>query len=118
MHQDFLSNNLPMQIYVGFLALLTFLGSFFLIAQYDGKKISSRRYFKAFFWIFLISVILILANPAVSEEIIIILAIPLTYLISNYLIFIKKPIWGEVFLYLLVAGVIALQFAGQFPKFL
>ncbi|MBA4411292.1 MAG: DUF6427 family protein [Bacteroidota bacterium] len=116
-HQVFLKGNLPMQIYVGFLVLLTFLGSFFLITQYDEKKISSRRYFKAFFWIFLISVILIIVNPAVSEEIIIILAIPLTYLISNYLIFMKRQVWGEVFLYMLAAGVIALQFAGHFPKF-
>lgn len=117
LHQVFLRSNLPMQIYVGYLIILTLLGSAFLLSQYDGKKISSRRYFKTFFWIFLISVILIFSNPAVSEEIIIILAIPLTYLISNYLIFMKRHVWGEVFLYLLAAGVIVLQFAKQLPKF-
>ena len=117
-HQVFLRENLPIQIYIGFLFLLTLLASFFLLTQYDGKKISSRRYFKAFFWIFLISIVLVFANPAVSEEIIIILAIPLTYLISNYLIFMKRQIWGEVLLYLLAAGVVVLQFAGQFPKLL
>lgn len=115
-HQFFLKDNLPMQIYSGFLILLTLLGSFFLLTQYDGKKISSRRYFKTFFWIFLVSAILVVASPAVSEEIIIIMAIPLTYLISNYLIFMKRQIWGEVFLYILAAGVIALQFAQYFPK--
>ena len=117
-HQEFLRENLPIQIYIGFLVFFTLLASLFIITQYDGKKISSRRYFKAFFWIFLISVILVVANPAVSEEIIIILAIPLTYLISNYLIFMKRQIWGEVLLYLLAAGVVVLQFAGHFPKFL
>jgi hypothetical protein len=117
-HRTFLLENLPVQIYVGFLGFLTLLASMFLLTQFDGKKISSRRYFKAFFWIFLISVILVIANPAVSEEIIIILAIPLTYLISNYLIFMKRQTWGEILLYLLAAGVIVLQFAGQFPKFL
>lgn len=109
-HQIFLRENLSVQIYVGFLVLLTLLGSFFLLSQYDGKKISSRKYFKAFFWIFLISCTLIIANPAASEEIIIILAVPLTYLISNYLIFMKRQIWGEVFLYILAAGVVYLQF--------
>ena len=118
MHRAFLRENLPIQIYVGFLVLLTILASLFLLTQYDGKKISSRRYFKSFFWIFLISVSLVVANPAVSEEIIIILAIPLTYLISNYLIFMKRQTWGEVLLYLLAAGVVVLQFAGQFPKLL
>jgi hypothetical protein len=109
-HQIFLRDHLPIQIYGGFLILLTLFGSFFLLSQFDGKKISSRRYFKTFFWIFLISVILVIANPAVSQEIIILLAIPLSYLISNYLIFMKRQVWGEVFLYLLAAGVIYLQF--------
>lgn len=109
-HQVFLRENLSIQIYIGFLVLLTITGSFFLLAQYDEKKISSRKFFKAFFWIFLISCILIIACPSVSQEIIIILAIPLTYLISNYLIFMKRQFWGEVFLYLLTAGVVYLQF--------
>jgi hypothetical protein len=109
-HQIFLREGLPIQIYIGYLVLLTMLGSVFLLAQYDGKKISSRKYFKVFFWIFLISCVLILVNPAVSQEIILILAIPLTYLISNYLVFMKRQIWGEIFLYLLTAGVIYMQF--------
>ena len=110
LHQSFIKGNLPIQIYLGFLVLLTLLASFLILSHYDGKKISSRKYFKAFFWIFLISCILIPANPAVSQEIIILLAIPLTYLISNYLIFMKRQIWGEIFLYILTAGVIYLQF--------
>ena len=110
-HQSFLKENLPIQIYVGFLVLLTLLGSVFLLSQYDDKRISSRKFFKVFFWIFLISIILMAANPVVSQEIIIILALPLTYLISNYFIFMKRQFWGEVFLYMLTAAVIYLQFA-------
>jgi len=110
LHQPFLKGNLPIQIYLGFLGFLTLLASFLILSQYDGKKISSRKYFKAFFWIFLISGVLIVANPAVSQDIIILLAIPLTYLISNYMIYMKRLVWGEIFLYILVAGVIYLQF--------
>jgi hypothetical protein len=109
-HQSFLVGNLPIQIYLGFLGFLTLLASFLILSQYDGKKISSRKYFKAFFWIFLMSCILIVANPAVSQDIIVLLAIPLTYLISNYLIYMKRPIWGEIYLSILIAGVIYLQF--------
>jgi len=108
--QIFLRENLPIQIYVGYLVLLTLLGSIFLLSQYDDRRISSRKFFKVFFWIFLISIVLIAANPAVSQEIIIILAFPLTFLISNFFIFMKRQVWGEVFLYLLTAGVIYLQF--------
>jgi hypothetical protein len=110
LHESFLKENLPIQIYMGYLMLLTLLASFLLLSQYDGKKISSRKYFKAFFWIFLISCTLVAANPAVSQDIMILLAIPLTYLISNYLIYMKRQVWGEIFLYILVAGVIYLQF--------
>lgn len=109
-HQSFLVGNLPIQIYLGFLGFLTLLASFLILSQYDGKKISSRKYFKAFFWIFLMSCILTIANPAVSQDIIVLLAIPLTYLISNYLIYMKRPIWGEIYLSILTAGVIYLQF--------
>lgn len=110
LHDSLLKGNLAVQIYMGFLGLLTLLASFSLISQYDWKKISSRKYFKAFFWVFLISCILIPANPAVSQDIIILMAIPLAYLVSNYLIYIKRPIWGEIFVYILLAGVIYLQF--------
>jgi len=108
--QVFLRGNLPMQIYIGYLVVLILVSSFFLLGQYDGKKISSRKYFKAFFWIFFFAVVLLFAVPAVSQEIIIIQAIPLTYLISNYLIFMRRQVWGEIFLYILLAGVIYLQF--------
>ncbi len=109
-HASLLLKDLPTQIYAGYLALMTLLASFFLISQYDGKKISSRKYFKAFFWVFLITCITAIANPAVSQEVMILLSIPLTYLISNYLIYMKRQIWGELFLYILLAGIIVLQF--------
>lgn len=109
-HPWFLKNNLSMQIYMGYLALLILLASILILSQYDGKKISTRKYFKAFFWIFLICVILMVASPAVSQEIIMLMAIPLTYLISNYFLCIKRPIFGELFLFILLTGVIFLQF--------
>ena len=109
-HQLFLKENIPFLIYIGYLVLLTLLGSYFLLSQYDDKRISSRKYFKVFFWIFLISIALIAVNRAVSQEIVLLLAIPLTYLISNYFIFMKREGWGEVFMYLLTAAVIGLQF--------
>lgn len=110
LHGSLLKGNLSVQIYLGFLALMILLSSISLLSQYDFKKISARKYFKAFFWVFLISCILLVANPGVSQDIIILLAIPVSYLVSNYLIYMKRPIWGEIFLYILLAGVIYLQF--------
>ena len=107
---NFLAGNISLQVYLGLLVLITLLGSFFLLSQYDEKKISSRKFFQVFFFVFLISLVLIVVIPAVSQEIFIILAIPLSFLIANYLVFMKRGFWGELILYLLLAGVIYLQF--------
>lgn len=109
-HQLFIKGNVAVQIYAGYLGLLTLFGSFYILSQYDDKRISSRKFFKVFFWIFLISVILVAAHPAVSKEIIVLTAIPLSYLISNHFIFMKREFWGEVLLFLLIAAVVYLQF--------
>jgi hypothetical protein len=106
----FLKDNLAIQIYMGYLCLLTILGSFLLLSHYDGKKISSRKYFKCLFWIFLFCCALIAVCPGISQEIIMLLAIPLSYLISNYLVSLKRSVIGEILLYILTAGVIYLQF--------
>ena len=107
----FLRGNIPLQIYLSFLTLMTLLGSFFLLNQYDEKKISTRKNFQVFFLIFLISFALLLLVPAVSQEILIIMSLPLTFLISNYLIFIKRKFWSNLFMYLFIALIIYMQFA-------
>lgn len=110
-NNSFLKGNLLHQIYTGYLALLILLGSYYLLSQYDDKRISSRKFFKVFFWAFLIAVILLTASPAVSQEFVIVLAIPLAYLLGNYFIFMKHQLWGEVLMYLLVGLIIYLQFS-------
>ena len=105
----FLRDNLNLQIYVGFLTIMTLLSSFFLLLQYDEKKVSTRKYFQIFFLIFLISFALLLFIPAVSQEILVIMAIPLSSLISNYLIFMRRQFWGNVFLLLFLGLIIYLQ---------
>jgi len=110
-HQSFLKGNLVNQIYAVYLGLLILMGSYYLLSSYDDKRISSRKFFKVFFWVFVISALLMAFHPAVSKEIIIVMAIPLAYLISNYFIFMKHQLWGEVLLFLLTAAVIYLQLA-------
>ena len=107
---NFLQGKLDFQIYLALLIFLTLLGSFFLISQLDEKKVSSRKYFQIFFLIFVISLTILLFVPSVSQEILIIMAIPLTFLFSNYLIFMRMQFWGNLFVYLLVAMVIYMQF--------
>lgn len=101
---------LPIKIYLGLLIFLTLVGSFFLVAQMDEKKVSSRKYFQIFFVIFIISMLVLLLVPSASQEMLILLAIPLSFLLANYLIFMRRQFWGNLFVYLLIGMVIYLQF--------
>jgi len=105
-----LFRNIHMQIFAGFWAFLTLLSSFFLIGRLGEKKISSRKYFQILFVVFAISVTLLVVVPAVSLEVFVLMAIPLAFLISNYLIFMRSRFWANLFLYLLIGLVIYLQF--------
>ena len=102
--------NIHMQVFAGFLALLTLLGSFFLIGRLGEKKISSRKYFQILFVVFAISVILLVIVPAVSLEVFVLMAIPLAFLISNYLIFMRSRFWSNLFISIFIGLVIYLQF--------
>jgi len=99
-----------MLVFFGFLILITILGSLGIIQQYDTKKISSRKYFVIFFLIFNFSVCSFIFIPAISHEMLLISAIPVTYLIANYLAFMKSRFFSETLFALLIILVVILQF--------
>lgn len=108
----YLKGNLLLQIYLGVLVLLTLIASIDIAQHYDTKKVSSRKYFLVLFFIFLFSMGSYIFIPATSQEMLIITAIPVTFLLSNFLVFLKSKFWGELFFLLLLAVVIAMQFLG------
>lgn len=105
----FLTNR-ALQVYVGVLAIITLLGSFKFLKEYDTRKVSTRKFFIIFFLIFLNSIAAIAFIPAVSQEMLLITFIPVTYLVTNYFVFIKSRFWGEFFFLLLITSVIIMQF--------
>jgi hypothetical protein len=100
---------LPVQIYVVYLILITIISSFHIAGQYDEKKISTRRYFKILFFYFSTSLLLFIL-PSVSIELLVILTIPLTFLITNYLTYMRRKFWAELFFTLLIIISVVLQF--------
>jgi hypothetical protein len=106
-------NNYTLQIYLVVLVVYTLIASFNILKQYDKKKVSSRKYFSAFFWIFVFSLIGFTFIPATSQEMLVITAIPVTFLISNFFIFMKGRFWSELLFSLLLIIVIFIQFAEQ-----
>ena len=94
-------------IFYGFLALITLLGSIRMIFQYDTKKVSSRKYFVVLFLVFICSLLALVLIPAISIEILLVTAIPVTYLISNYLAFMKIRWQGDlIFTVFLILAII------------
>lgn len=96
-------------VYPVFLLLLIFLGTLKMFAQYDTKKISVRKFFMVFFLIFISMIISIIVVPAVSTEIFVIASVPLTFLLSNYFVFMKSRFWSELLFGILLTLVIATQ---------
>ncbi|WP_297094896.1 DUF6427 family protein [uncultured Draconibacterium sp.] len=104
-------SNTPLQVYLVALILFTIAGSIGMFGQYDTKKISSRKYFTVFFWIFIFSLAGFALNPVTSQEMLVITAIPVTYLIANHFVFMKSRFWSELFFILLLLIVVSMQFS-------
>lgn len=104
-------SNIPLQVYLFTLILFTITGSIGMFGQYDTKKISSRKYFAVFFWIFIFSLAGFALNPVTSQEMLVITAIPVTYLIANLFVFMKSRFWSELLFILLLLIVVSMQFS-------
>ena len=102
-------SNIPLQIFLGFLIFLTALGSIKMIQQYDTKKVSSRKYFTIFFLIFIFSMLSFIFVPATSQEMLVIMAIPVSLLIANLLVFMKSRFWSELIFTVLFGMVIFME---------
>ena len=101
--------HLPIQIYLVYLIMIITISSVFILQQYGIKNISVRRYFKILFLFFITSLAMLL-SPHVSTEVLVFLTIPLTFLITNYLIFMNRRVWAELFLVFLVIISVSIQF--------
>jgi hypothetical protein len=69
---------------------------FYLLTALGGKNIKSRKTFTLLLWTVIIALSVYFILPSASVELIYLLAIPLSYFLSNYLIFSKKKIIQEI----------------------
>ncbi len=106
-------SNISLHIFLAILFLLTLIGSVNIMQQYDSKKVSSRKYFAIFLIIFVLSFLSFTFIPVTSQEMLVIIAIPITYLISNLFVSIKRKFWSEFMFILLIAIVIFMQFSDK-----
>jgi hypothetical protein len=118
--ENFLTLNLhvrgsfPLLTYLGFLFILIFLSSVYILGHYEDRKISSRKYFQVLFLFFIFMAAAFVFIPSGSQELLVLTAVPVSFLAANYMASIKSRFWGELFFTLLLIGVVAMQFINDF----
>ncbi len=106
--------DLPFMVYLGFLSVIIFVSSVYMILHYSEGKVSSRKYFVVFFILFVFLVISFFVIPSVSLEVFVLISVPVTFLVSNYLVALRSRFWGELIFTLLLIMVIAMQLIKRF----
>jgi len=93
-------------IFTGFSILVSMVHLFMLM---NTKKIKSRKIFFILLWLFLISMVIYVLLPSVSVEIIWIAAIPISYFLSHYFVFIKKKLIPDIFFSIFYIIILVIQ---------
>lgn len=106
---------IPEIVFFSVVFIITIIASFYILNQYDENKISTRRYNKILFFYFATSLIFTIL-PQVSFEVFVLISIPLTYLFSNYLSFMKRRFWAEFFFAILILFSIMFQFVVEWMR--
>jgi len=109
-----LSIPLPFWFHAGLLALLTLAGSYTILLKYYEKKVNFRKYYIIFFILFLSLILASLLLPVAGTGIFIILAVPVTFLLTNFFFSINRLVTAEILITCLFVSVICLQFIFHF----
>ena len=102
--------DLPVIIYLSYTGILIVVASFQMIRVFSTKKVSSRKFFKLVFWVFILTIGFYFAIPSASIELLIFLFIPVSYLLTNFFLGVKTRWLGEILFLIFFAGIIFIQF--------
>jgi hypothetical protein len=89
------------RFYGAYILLVLIITSLFLLKVIQAKKIIARRTFNLLFWMFFVIVAGYFVIPSASYEMIIIAAIPVSYNISNFMLYTRTRKWLLDFLFVL-----------------
>lgn len=101
--------NISYYISYGFIFGLLVLSSYYMLMVYRYKNISARNYLLVYVWLFLLTVTIFMMVPSASAELLVIGAVPISYIVSNYLLCIKSRWWGEIIWATLIVMVVFLE---------
>jgi hypothetical protein len=85
------------------------IASQFILKTVQSMKILPRKAFTVIFWLFINTIAVYGLVKQASVEMIFLVAIPVSYLLSNYFTFMRSRGWGNLFLLLLMILIIWVQ---------
>lgn len=104
-----ISLNIADYVFFMFLLIMIVLASYKVVSQMQVSKISSRKYMRFFFGFFAISLILFFFAPSASVELLPIMAIPISFLLSYYFI-VKRSHWlGNILIVVFIILILGMQ---------
>ncbi len=86
-----------------------FVSLFYLFREMPVYKIRSRKTFSLFLWMSCICAVIVLTVPGVSSELLAIAALPVTFIIANYMAFTRRIIFAEILFWLLTVMLVISQ---------
>ncbi len=96
---------LPEIIFFSFLFLLMILASRHILQSMHKMKVLPRKIFVLFFWIWLLSAAIFLFIETANIELLVLAAIPVSFLLGHYFQSLRPGFWSNLFLWLVLAGV-------------
>ncbi len=83
-HTNKLNFSISHYISAGILLMLGLFSIFKLSTTYTNSKVSTRSYFSSFIWLLILLILTFVIVPFASIELIVLVAVPLSYLLTNY----------------------------------
>lgn len=100
---------LPVIAFLVTILFILILASQFMFRIFTSMKIFPRKAFTIFFWLFINAILIFLFVNKASFELLIVAAIPLSYLLAHYFALLKNVFWGNVFLITLFILLLIIQ---------
>jgi len=108
--------NLSSYIFYGYLLFILLISIFKIMSVYSTKKISSRTFMSSFFIFFLVSLMSYIIFPFVDIDILVIAAVPISYIITDGYVNSKNSFISELNFALLILTLLFAQLSFNFQQ--
>jgi hypothetical protein len=112
--KEFNNIHIAYYLFYGFLFFIIVNASYVLIVNLQMKKIRTRKYFIINWWLFIICLLLFFFLKNVSFEIIYLISIPISFLLTNYFYTIKRNWYLDSILILLIGLIVYIQITAHY----